>query len=318
MAKDDKPTPDASGARGGRLEEAWVLEVSEPRRGRVMRASLPMTGFGAPDVEVLENPADEAGYRDPFARHISRKKSGVRRLEAGAGAAPARRDRNTLLWGLGALAAAILLLAGLAFLANALSDDDSGTSADAGATAPASLGGTTFAALGESCRVKFDRAIIGPPPLDRLQALGVSLEAIRPAIATSRAQYALPVVASNNVICGELGGTVGLRGGLVFSNPEGRLALRRPRLDGDTGLIRTFSASGALEGADRITVDLDKARWIQADDFATLRVPLELTDRGARDLNVTLGIDGFAQGDDIGVLSLTGQARIVTVDDATP
>jgi hypothetical protein len=286
-----------------------------------MRASLPISGFGAPDVEVLESPEDEAGYRDPFARHITGQQRTVRRLEPPAEApAPAETDTSSrLLWGLGAIAAAIVLVALTAFLVNAMNDDDGQTDqagGDAsGVAAPASVGGISFAAFGDSCRVKFDRAVVGPPPLPRLQALGVSLQALRPGIATSQATYAFPVRSSNNVVCGELGGTIGLRGGLRFSTASGALEMRRFRIDGDTGLVRTYSAAGALTGTDRIIVDLDKARWVQGAEIVTFRVPLELTGRGAADLNTVLGLDDFAEGDEVGILSLTGQARVVTESD---
>jgi hypothetical protein len=115
------------------------------------------------------------------------------------------------------------------------------------------------------------------------------------------------------VVCGELGGTIGLRGGLRFSTAAGALDLRRFRIDGTTGLVRTFSAAaGSLGGTDLITLDLDKARWVQGSEFVTFRVPIELTSRGALSLNSALELDDFAQGDEIGILSLTGQARVVT------
>ncbi|MDH3227050.1 MAG: HtaA domain-containing protein [Thermoleophilia bacterium] len=316
MAEKEQSKAEGNGSttRGG--EGAWVLEVSEPTRGRVMRASLPISGFGAPDVEVLESPEDEAGYRDPFARHVTGGQRSVRRLEAPTrpAAKPETVRRNNLLWGLGAIAAAIVLVGGLAILISALGDDDEANQASGGGAvaAPASLGGVSLAGFGDACRVKFDRAVIGPPPLPRLQALGVSLQALRPGIATSQAQYAFPVRSSNNVVCGELGGTVGLRGGLRFSTPAGALDMRRFRIDGETGLIRTYARAGALAGTDRVTLDLDKGRWVQGSEFVTFRVPVELTSRGAADLNSALDLDDFAQGDEVGILSLTGQARVVT------
>ncbi len=318
MAENDQAKADTNGSGNGTGEGAWVLEVSEPNRGRVMRASLPISGFGAPDVEVLESPEDEAGYRDPFARHVTGGQRNVRRLEAPAqpAAKPETDGRNNLFWGLGAIAAAIVLVAAAAFLISSLGDDDNGSTADGGnagaIAAPASAAGLSFAALGDSCRVKFDRAIIGPPPLRRLQSLGVSLQALRPGISTSQAQYALPVRSSNNVVCGELGGTIGLRGGLRFSTAAGAIDLRRFRIDGETGLITTFYAAGSLDGSNLITMDLDKARWVQGAELVTFRVPLELTSQGAGDLNSVLDLNDFAQGDEIGILSLTGEPRVVT------
>ena len=91
MADDEQPKADSNGSTTRAAEGAWVLEVSEPSRGRVMRASLPISGFGAPDVEVLESPEDEAGYRDPFARHVA---GGARLVESPKGKKPHYQDRG--------------------------------------------------------------------------------------------------------------------------------------------------------------------------------------------------------------------------------
>jgi hypothetical protein len=322
--------PRSSEQRNGSADDAWVVEVSNPRQGRVIRASLPLTSFGAPDIEMVDE--SPGGYEDPFERFISRPGEPSARAERPeprepspgrpvappaepepAPAATPPERRGSALLGLGALAAAAALIVGIVLIAQSGGDDSDDTAFDAPASgAPAGLAG--IAELGDACRIKFDRAVLSGVPLARFEALGITPRVLRPAVTTSQATFILPVRASNNVVCGQLGGVVGLDGGLRLQRNGAAVELRRLQVNGSTGAVRTVAPGAGAAGAGLLAIDLGKGRWVRGSEFTTYRAPLALSASGAAELNDALGTTEFSPGDEIGVISLTGDPRAVNPD----
>jgi hypothetical protein len=274
----------------------------------------------APDPQPIPEPAD-AGAPKPAAA-------------GGEG----RTRRGTAAWLIPVALAVGLAGAALVLAVDRLGGDSGDAGADAGA--PASIGGASagsggtapaggsgqaaggsgqasggvggIAGTSEECRVRFTRAVLGPPPLDKLQRLGISLEAIRPTIALSQAQYAFFIRSSTQIGCRTLGGVVGLRGGVRFRLRDRSVDFRRFRIDATTGTATVFNSAQVFEGEESIRLDLANAKRVEGTDFVTLSVPVVLTALGADDVNIALGIGAFTADEAIGTFALTGEKRRVT------
>jgi hypothetical protein len=277
----------------------------------------------APDPQRIPEPADAGARVAPMPA---------------AAAGEGRSRRSTAAWLIPVALVVGLAGAALVLAVDRMGGDSGGAGADAGA--PASIGGPSagsggtapaggsgqaaggsaqapdgvggIAGTSEECRVRFTRAVLGPPPLDKLQRLGISLEAIRPTIALSQAQYAFFIRSSTQIGCRTLGGVVGLRGGVRFRLRDRSVDFRRFRIDATTGTATVFNSAQVFEGEESIRLDLANAKRVEGTDFVTLSVPVVLTALGADDVNIALGIGAFTADEAIGTFALTGEKRRVT------